>query len=190
MLFGILVIFLLLTGCSIGLNTKTKEVRVSTGVFGGDIDKMRQSIADLQYGIGRMQKDDVRKTGWDFSRNNVDCRRGPEAMPLIVGVTQNTVDLSTAEKIESYAKAVNEYEACKFIELKIKSEKDRWFWSKNKGKTKGPENSFVIVFKNGILFSAKETNTKHRNETEVEKSFGGNVLETIINTGISAGRKF
>ena len=75
MLFGILVIFLLLTGCSIGLNTKTKEVRVSTGVFGGNIDKMRQSIADLQYGIGRMQKDDVRKTGWDFSRNNVDCRR-------------------------------------------------------------------------------------------------------------------
>ena len=180
----------LLTGCSIGLNTKTKEVKVSTGVFGGDINKMRQSIANLQQSIGTIYKEDVRKHGWDFSRDNVDCRRGPEAMPLIVGDIKNTVNLSTAEKIETYAKAVDEYEACKFPESKVKSEKDRWFWSKNKGKTRGSEIAFVIVLKNGILFSAKETNTKYRNETEVEKSFGGNILETIIGAGISAGGKF
>lgn len=188
-LIGILSIFL--AGCSIGLNTKTKEVSVSTGLFGGNVQKMTESINYLQEKeVGKMTKADVQKLGFNFKAKNVECLRGPDAMPLIVGDVKNNADLSSVEKIEASAKAADAFEACKFPEFKIKSKKDRWFWSTNKGKTEGQERAFVIVFKNGILFSAKETHNKYRNEIESEKSFGGNILETLIGTGISAGRSF
>ena len=72
----------------------------------------------------------------------------------------------------------------------MKSKKDRWFFSKNKGKTKGPEITFVISFKNGVLLSAREDTARYRDEPEIEKSFGGNVLETLMGIGMSAGKRF
>ena len=181
---------MLLGGCSIGLNTKTKKIEVSTGLFGGDVQKMRESIKYLETRAGTMIKDEVSKMGWDHSKKNVECFRGPSAMPLVIGDVKNNADLSSEEKIADNAKAANAFEACKFPEFKVKSEKDRWFWSKNKGKTSGPEIVFVIVYKNGVLFSAREDRGRYRDEPEEERSFGGNILETIIGAGMSFGRKF
>lgn len=180
----------IISGCSMGLNTKTKEMEISTGIFGGDIQKMRQSVVNLQSGRGIMTKEDVRKAGWNFNAKNVKCFRGPSAMPLIVGDVKNNADLSTVEKIEANAKAADAFEACGFPEFKVKSKKDRWFFSKNKGKTKGPEITFVISFKNGVLLSAREDTARYRDEPEIEKSFGGNVLETLMGIGMSAGKRF
>lgn len=174
-----------------GLNTKTKEVSVSTGLFGGNVQKMAEAINYLQEKeVGKITKADVQKLGFNFKAKNIECLQGPDAMPLIVGDVKNNADLSSVEKIEASAKAADAFEACKLPEFKVKSKKDRWFWSTNKGKTEGVERAFVIVFKNGVLFSAKETKNKYRNESEAEKSFGGNILETIINTGMSAGKRF
>ncbi len=134
--------FVFVGGCST-INTKTKEIRVSTGIFGGDIQKMKQSLRDLQPAAGIATKEEVRKAGWNFNAENVQCFRGPSAIQLIVGDVKNTADLSSAEKIEANAKAADAFEACKFPEFKVKSKKDRWFFSKNKGETKGQEIVFV-----------------------------------------------
>ena len=180
---------LLLGGCAT-INIKTKEVHISTGIFGGDISKMRQSIEYLNTQRGKMTKEDVRKFGWDCYRDNVQRSNGPSAMSLVVGDVKNNADLSSEEKIEASANAANAFEACKFPEFKVKSEKDRWFWSKSKGQTKGQEIAFVIIFKNGMLFAAREDTARLRDEPEVEKSFGGNILEALIGIGMSAGKKF
>ena len=183
------VILVFIGGCAT-INIKTKEVDVSTGVFGGNIAKMRESIKYLQTQKGKMTKEEVREAGWDCYRKNVQRFSGPSAMPLVVGDVKNTADLSSEEKIEASANAANAFEACKFPELKVKSKKDRWFLSKNKGETRGSEMAFVIIFKNGALFNAREDTARLRDEPEVEKSFGGNVLETLFGIGISAGKKF
>jgi len=172
-----------------GINTKYKEKHVTTGLFGGNAQKMADSVQAIRVGIGTMTMKEVSNAGFDFNAENVECKQGAAAMPLIVGNVQNVVDLSTAEKIDAYAKTLSAYQTCLFPEYRIKSQKPRFYLSESKEKTKGQETAYLIVFKNGILFDAREITRKKKNESESEKSWGGNAIETLIGLGAS-GMKF
>ncbi len=186
------VITLLTSGCGAinKINTKTKERQITTGLFSGNMQQMSDAVKAINVtGIGKMTKADVTRAGFDFDKDNVECLRGADAMPHIVGKVQNIVDLSTQEKIDAYANTLNVYEACLFHELKTKKKEPRVYWSSAQAKTKGMEKVFIISFKNGLLFNAKESVSKPIDESETNKSWGGNAIEGLIGMGMT-GKKF
>jgi len=183
---------LVLGGCSAisNLNTIRKDKIITTGIFGGNIKKITDAIEWVRNGIGIMTKPEVAQTGFDFNNDNVHCLKGAPAMQYFTGVVNNTIDLSTEEKIDAYAKTVSVREACIFKEHKIQSNKPRLWWSSGKEKTTGPEVTFIILFKNNILFDAFIASKQHRNELEIDKTIGGNVLDNVVGAAISGARRF
>jgi len=179
-------VLLAVSGCAI-INTAIKEKRVTTGIFNDDLKVIRQKFAELKVG---MTKEEVRNAGFSFENKNVQCLQGSQAMPYVIGDAKNNLDLSTPEKFESYAKMIASYEGCVFPHQDLRTEKARWFLSNDDGKTEGLELLFVVVFKDGRLFRNPEISGREREEVEREKSFGGNVLENLLGTAASMGRRF
>jgi hypothetical protein len=194
--FGIVTIMTLIGGCGAinrgvgSINTKIKEKEITTGLFNKNIGKMSDAVKAINtVGIGKMTKSDVARSGFEFNAQNVECLRGAVALPYIVGNVQNNIDLSTSEKIDAYAKTVDAYEACIFREHRTQSKSPRFYLSKGKTQTKGDETVFIITFKDGILYRARESVRKPINESQTEQQWGGNTIETLIGIGTSV-RKF
>lgn len=177
---------LALSGCAM-INTSVKEKKIMTGIFDDDLKVIRQKLAELRVG---MSKEEVRKVGFSFENKNVQCLQGSQAMPYVIGDVKNNIDLSSPDKFESYARMIAGYEGCVFPYQDVKTQRARWFLSDDGGTTGGSELLFVVVFKDGRLFKNPEITGRERQEFEREKSFGGNVLENLLGTAVSVGRKF
>lgn len=181
----VVILAVFLAGC--GINNALREKIVTTGIFNDKPDEIKKALSQLR---PDMTKEEVRAAGFKFENKNVQCLQGSQAMQYVVGDVKNTVDLSTIEKLENYAKMVNSFEACIFPHQILKTEKARWFFSDDGGKTKGPELLFVLVFKDSKLLKTEISYEKNRDEVDREKSFGGNILENVLGAAVSAGRRF
>lgn len=179
------VMAILLGGC--GINTSMREKITTTGIFKDNVSAIKKALGELRVG---MTKTEVGKAGFDLESKNVQCLQGSQAMPFVLGDVKNTLDLSTPEKLENYAKMIASYEACLFPHIVQRTEKTRWFFSDDGGKTKGTELVFVVIFKDQKLFKTEISQERRKDEIDREKSFGGNVLENLLGAAVSAGRRF
>lgn len=174
-----------IAGC--GINTVRKEKIVLTGIYGDDKAKIEENLKQLRPG---MTKEEVVRVGFNLQAKNVQCVRGAAAMPYIVGDVKNTVDLSDETKIDAYAKTVSAYEACLVPHQKIVTEKSKWYFADDGGKTKGSDELYLIAFKNNKLYDAYPLSKKVRDEIDRESSWGGNVIDGVIGGAISATKRF
>jgi hypothetical protein len=171
------------TGCS--LNKINKNVNVLPGLFGNNLKTLDTEFQKLEVGIS---KEEVGKRGFDLSKSNIECYKGPEAMKYILGTERNDPGVSTATEIQEYAEAIRPYESCLIFYKKVRAVKDRFYFSKRNSKSNGVDFVYIISFKNEKVFDFRKIQIS-KNEKSSEKSFGGNILDSIISNGVSAARR-